>query len=232
MNETVKESESISPARQDDQWSLRDIALAIAAFVVIIALAVVGFLYYQSTKPPMVTEGVPAPDFTYPVFNSDTSATLSSNRGKVVLVNVWNTTCLECKKEMPLMERKYRALKDKPFEILAVATDAGGASKIGPFVDALVADKFDAKGNLVVEPNGTTVQDRVNLTFPILMDTENEVGSTYQTVLYPESFIVDRDGTVARIVIGRLTNDDFAYIECLIDPASPGCNPHTSQGAQ
>jgi len=199
MDEAVKDTESTSPAIEEDSWTARDIILAIAAFGLIIVLAIGGFLYYQSTKPPTVTEGVQAPDFTYPVFGGG-EATLSNYRGKVVLVNIWNTTCLECKKEMPLMEKEYQSLKNKPFEILAVSTDKEGATVIDPFIKKLV------------DENGAPIK----LTFPILMDTKNEVGSTYQSIKYPESFILDRDGKVAKIIIGRLTTDDFLLIDHLI----------------
>ncbi|MFA5801353.1 MAG: TlpA disulfide reductase family protein [Thermoleophilia bacterium] len=200
MDEALKDSESPSPAIEEENWTARDIILVIAAFALIVLLATGGFLYYQSTKPPTVTEGMQAPDFTYPVFGGG-EATLSSFRGKVVLVNIWNTTCLECKKEMPLMEKEYQSLKNKPFEILAVSTDKDGATVIEPFVKKLV------------DENGVPIK----LTFPVLMDTKNEVGSTYQTVRYPESFIVDREGKVAKIIIGRLTADDFLLINYLIE---------------
>lgn len=200
MDEALKDTEAPRPNIEEDSWTARDIILVIAAFGLIVVLAIGGFLYYQSTKPPTVTEGMQAPDFAYPVFGGG-EATLSSYRGKVVLVNIWNTTCLECKKEMPLMEKEYQALKSKPFEILAVSTDRDGATVIEPFVKKLV------------DENGTPIK----LTFPILMDTKNEVGSTYQTVRYPESFILDREGKVAKIIIGRLTADDFLLINHLIE---------------
>lgn len=200
MDEALKDTEAPRPDIEEDSWTARDITLVIAAFGLIVVLAIGGFLYYQSTKPPTVTEGMQAPDFAYPVFGGG-EATLSSYRGKVVLVNIWNTTCLECKKEMPLMEKEYQALKSKPFEILAVSTDKDGAMVIEPFVKKLV------------DENGAPIK----LTFPILMDTKNEVGSTYQTVRYPESFILDREGKVAKIIIGRLTADDFLLINHLIE---------------
>ncbi|MFA6001705.1 MAG: TlpA disulfide reductase family protein [Thermoleophilia bacterium] len=166
-------------------------------------LSIGGFLFYQSTKPPTVTEGVQAPDFTYPLYGGG-DATLSDFRGKVVLVNIWNTTCLECKKEMPYMQREYETFKNKPFEILAISTDGDGAKVIEPFLKQLV-EYVDKKSV------------PVKLTFPILMDTKDEVASTYQTIKYPESFILDKDGKVVKITIGPLTPDDFSLINELIE---------------
>src|SRR5256885_186553 len=41
-------------------------------------------------------------------------------RGKVVLVNLWGTFCVPCRKEMPAMEKLYRELGPKGFAIAAV----------------------------------------------------------------------------------------------------------------
>ena len=200
MSEVINDTETPTSTKMEDSWKAGDILLVVVAFAVIIALAIGGFLYYLSTKPPTVIEGMTAPEFTFPVYGGG-EASLSSYRGKVVLVNVWNTTCVECKKEMPLMENEYQSSRGKPFEILAVSTDRDGAAIIEPFVNKLVNE------------NGAPVM----LTFPILMDTKNEVGSTYQTVRYPESFIINKDGTVAKIVIGRLMPEDFLYIDYLVN---------------
>lgn len=199
MNEEIKQTASEDPPA--DSWRLSDALLAIAAFLMIVAFAAGAYFYFQTTKPPVVVEGSLAPDFSFPLLGGG-EARLSDYRGKVVLVNIWNTTCLECKKEMPLMQTKYlTSFKDKPFEILAISTDHAGAKEVQSFVDNLYYDDMS----------------KVRLTFPILLDTENEVGSTYQTVKYPESFIVDREGNVSKIIIGRLTELDFQLISHLVD---------------
>lgn len=212
MNEIIPQTTSGDPA--EDSWRLSDALLALGAFLLIILLAAGAYFYYQTTKPPVVMEGSRAPDFSYPLLGGG-EARLSDYRGKVVLVNIWNTTCVECKKEMPLMQAKYQtAFKDKPFEILAISTDRAGASEVKPFVDNLYYEDMS----------------KVRLTFPILLDTENEVGSIYQTVKYPESFIVDREGNVSKIIIGRLTETDFQLISHLVElnSLSTTANPATS----
>ncbi|MBE0428814.1 MAG: TlpA family protein disulfide reductase [Thermoleophilia bacterium] len=197
MNETETTSEYMPP---EESWSAKDAFLAVGAFVVIAILAVGAYFFYQSTKPPMVIEGSIAPEFTYPTLAGG-EASLSDYRGKVVLLNVWNTACIECKREMPLMEIKYRGMKDKPFEILAVSNDRRGATDVQPFVDNL----FTEEGR------------PIELTFPILLDTEDKIGRNYQVVRYPESFILDKEGVVAKIIIGRLTERDFLYMEGLTE---------------
>ena len=52
--------------------------------------------------------------------------TLVEWRGKVVLLNLWATWCLPCRKEMPALDRLQRQLAAEPFEVVAVSVDRTG----------------------------------------------------------------------------------------------------------
>jgi len=103
---------------------------------------------------------------------------LSQFRGKVVLLNFWATWCGPCRIEMPAMERLYRTISRKDFEILAVSTDPQGAAVTRPF------------------------QQDMGLTFPILHDPDMRTGLTYGTRTLPLSFMVDRQGVVRKKIFG------------------------------
>lgn len=163
----------------EEGWQPRDALLGVLAFLLIAAIAVGGYFYYQSSKPPPLNEGDPAPDFNLPLLGGE-PVSLSDYRGKVVLLNVWATWCGPCREEMPSMQRLYQSLKGQPFEILAVSIDTRGAVDVEPFIK------------------------RLALSFPILLDTEKEVPSLYQTTAVPESFIIAPDGTIAKRIIGPL----------------------------
>ena len=169
--------ESLEAPGEDESWSFRDIALAVGAFAVIIALAVGGFFFYQSRQAPPVVEGSTAPDFTLPLLNGGT-ATLSDYRGKVVLLNIWATWCNPCREEMPSMQTLSQQLKGKPFVILAASIDVRGALDVQPFVQQL------------------------GLTFPILLDQDKKLPDMYQTTGVPESLIIDKNGVIKKRVIG------------------------------
>ena len=104
--------------------------------------------------------------------------TLAEMRGKVVLLNFWATWCGPCRVEMPAMEMLYRSFSRKDFEILAVSTDAQGASVTRPF------------------------QQENHLTFPILHDADYRVGLTYGARSLPMTFMVDRQGVVRHRIFG------------------------------
>jgi thiol-disulfide isomerase/thioredoxin len=75
--------------------------------------------------------------------------TLDDWRGKVVLLNLWATWCLPCRKEMPALDRLQRELGSERFEVLAVSVDRTGLQGARKFLD-------EAKvGNLSLYADGT-----------------------------------------------------------------------------
>lgn len=125
----------------------------------------------------VVKLGELAPNFQLRDLNGRFVA-LSDLRGKVVLLNFWATWCGPCRVEMPAMEELYRTFERKDFEILAVSTDAQGASVTRPF------------------------QQENHLTFPILHDADYRVGLTYGARSLPMTFMVDRQGIIRHQIFG------------------------------
>ncbi len=121
--------------------------------------------------------GALAPDFVLWDLNSKPMS-LASQRGRIVLLNFWATWCGPCRVEMPAMQHLYEEFNRRGFQILAVSTDAQGAAVTRPFADSL------------------------GLTFPILHDSDFQVGLTYGTRTLPMSFLVDRQGIIRHRIFG------------------------------
>ena len=144
---------------------------------------------------PPITKGRPAPDFQLPSLDGPTRS-LGELRGKVVLVNFWATWCKPCEDEMPAMERLHAALAPRGFELLAVSVDEDSAPV-------------------------RAFRDRLDLSFPILLDPAKQAARRYQSFRYPESFLVDREGVLVERYIGPREWDAPAYrarIERLLGP--------------
>ncbi|HLK12219.1 MAG TPA: TlpA disulfide reductase family protein [Candidatus Binatia bacterium] len=168
--------------------------LRVAAGVAVLGLAAGAGLFGLRRHAPAL-----AADFVLPNLAGQ-AVRLSALRGKVVLLNVWTTWCPPCREEMPSMERLYQRLHDRDFQLLAVSQDEDGPRVVRPFVEQL------------------------QLTFPVLVDPEHQVGDRYGVWGYPESFVIDRAGRVVERVIGPrdwASPESVASIEALLDATGP-----------
>ena len=130
----------------------------------------------QPVDAPYVDAGVEAPPFDLPRLGVDESLALEGLRGRVVLVNFWATWCKPCEDEMPSMQRLYKALEGERFELVAISVDDGSAEL-------------------------KAFQERLGLTFPILLDPDRKAARVYQSNKYPETYLIDAEGVrVARYV--------------------------------
>ena len=157
---------------------------ALIAIVVIIGAVVIMLQQKDSlfgpARPTRMLAGMPAPGFTLSGLDGR-PVSLKDYRGKVVFLNVWATWCPSCREEMPSMEKLYRELKGEPFEILAVSVDVTGAKAVAPFMAAR------------------------KLSFPAFLDPEGAtIAKPYGVTGVPESFIIDKQGIIAKVVIGPI----------------------------
>jgi peroxiredoxin len=143
-----------------------------------ILIAVFTLVWLQSAKYEPLAVGKPAPDFFLSDLN-EKPYRLSDFRGKVVFLNFWATWCKPCREEMPSMEVLYKNFEKDGLVILAVSIDRVTTKKeIPPFVKSL------------------------NLTFPVLVDSWGQTDKRYKLMGVPETYIIDREGTLREKVIG------------------------------
>ena len=105
--------------------------------------------------------------------------TLADYSDKVVLLNIWATWCEPCRVEMPSIEKLHREFGTRGLAVVAVSIDDPGAEqRVLDFVKEL------------------------GLTFEVLHDPKQVTSRNYQVTGYPETFVIARDGTIRRKVIG------------------------------
>lgn len=61
------------------------------------------------------------------------SMTLGDFRGRVILLNVWATWCVPCRKEMPTLDRLQARLGGPDFQVIALSIDRQGLAVVKPF---------------------------------------------------------------------------------------------------
>lgn len=122
--------------------------------------------------------GQKAPDFTLKDINGN-PVSLSSFKGKVVLLNFWATWCPPCRAEIPSMNKLQQMLKNRGLVILAVSTDR-----------AVVDVKDFLKKNPVA--------------FTVVVDYNLSVSrSLYKVFMMPTTFLIDRKGVIVEKYFGE-----------------------------
>lgn len=141
-----------------------------------------------------------APDFTLPDLKGQ-QVSLSQYRGKVVILNFWTKTCGPCMEEMPEIADLARILR--PMSDVALVTVS---------TDETAKDAVDTlKSVLREEPP-----------FPVLMDPDLKVvREKYGTSLYPETWIIDKNGVVRARFDGKRPWSSAAVVE-LVDQIRGG----------
>lgn len=105
------------------------------------------------------------------------SEPLSDFRGKVVVLNFWATWCPPCVEETPSLIELNKRIANRNGVVIGVSVDD----------DAAAYQKF--------------IQDH-GINFPTWRDPSKKYAQDYGTVMYPETYIIDRHGKIARKVIG------------------------------
>jgi peroxiredoxin len=138
-----------------------------------------------------IGQGNRAPDFQLETLDGQ-KVSLEDYRGKVVLLNFWATWCDPCKDEIPALEAAYRARQADGFVVLGVNFQES-AKEIEPF-----AEKMD-------------------MSYPILLDTNGQVMKTFRAVGLPVSLLIDREGVIQVRHTGLLTGTQLAeYLATLL----------------
>ena len=103
--------------------------------------------------------------------------TLADWHGKVVLLNLWATWCLPCRKEMPALDRLQWELGSDRFEVVALSVDRTGLAGARKFLDETKVEK------LALYADGTA-----------------RMANTLRAAGLPATLLIDRDGRE----VGRL----------------------------
>jgi thiol-disulfide isomerase/thioredoxin len=129
--------------------------------------------------------GKAAPAFTLNDLHGN-NVSLADFSGHAVVVNFWATYCEPCKSEMPSMESLQHKYSRRGLVMLGINQDEGiGKNEIA------------------------TTASSLGVTYPILMP-DRAVSKRYGGVDYlPETFYVDRNGTILAQTAGARTTDQI-----------------------
>ena len=150
--------------------------------LVIILLVIVWAVYsFSQPTPPATTttKSNTAPDFTLPVVGpsglTGQKVSLSSFRGKVVLLEFMVPSCSHCQNMAPILDRLYNQFGQQNVVFLSVSGAWSGASA----------------------NDAANFMQTYHVTWTLVYDSSNSVFNMYGVNATPTFFIVGKDGNFA-----------------------------------
>ena len=155
--------------------------VALAGVAGLLALLVWSVVHQQHA--PSV--GAVAPAFTLRRLEGSGKVSLSSYRGRPVVLNFWASWCEPCKSEAAVLERDWTSYRNRGVVFLGVDYH-DLASDARRFVSAH------------------------SLTFTMLADGSGKVTGSYGISQVPETYVLNRQGRVVAHLAGPITDPGFA----------------------
>lgn len=154
-----------------------------------------------------------APDFTgidgWLNTPGDRPLTLHALRGKVVLVDFWTYSCINCQRTLPYLERWYRAYHGDGLEIVGVHTPEFAFEH----VTSNIREQAAALG----------------VKYPIAIDNDYGTWNAYGNQYWPAEYLIDAHGNVRHVTFGEGGYEDT---ENLIRQLLSAAHPATKLGGK
>lgn len=125
----------------------------------------------------------PAPLFEAVSLDGETLS-LTSLKGKVVVLDFWSSWCPPCRNEAPGLAEVYAEYRDRDVEFVGMAL-------------------WDTEGNV------RDFVEELNVPYPNLLDDKGSIAIDYGVVKIPEKFFIDREGNLVRVFSGPTDPDDL-----------------------
>jgi thiol-disulfide isomerase/thioredoxin len=161
-------------------------------------------------EDPLASFKVKAPDFPKPGFAvsgttwlNSPPLTLEKLRGKVVMIDFWEYTCINCIRTFPQNKKWYKRYHKYGFEIIGV---------------------HDPEFQIAYDVNNVRAAvQRFGLPYPIVVDDKYAIWSEYGNQAWPSRFLIDANGYARYHIDGEGDDRNFEKaIRKLLVEAHPG----------
>lgn len=143
-----------------------------------------------------------APDFVGITkwLNPEKPLSIQDLKGKVVLVDFWTYTCINCIRTFPFVTSWYEKYKDKGFVVVGVHTP-----------------EFEFEKNT---DNVLAAIKRFNIRYPVAQDNDFATWNAYDNHYWPAEYLIDAEGKIRRVHFGEGEYDEMERaIQLLLEEA-------------
>lgn len=139
--------------------------------------------------------------------------TIASLKGKVVLIDFWTYSCINCLRTLPYINSWYQKYHDKGLVIVGVH-----------------APEFEFEKN---KDNVIQAITRYNIKYPVAMDNNLDTWTNYNNKYWPAHYLIDKNGSVVYTSFGEgeydVTENNIRILlgldRTIIDTNTPNYNP-------
>jgi thiol-disulfide isomerase/thioredoxin len=142
-----------------------------------IAFAATRVRFLQGSSDPRAMAGKRAPEFTgIDRWLNSPPLTLSSLRGKVVWIDFWTYSCINCIRTLPHLREVYARYRPYGLEVVGVHSPEFSFEK-------------DAR-------NVAAAVERYRLAYPVAMDNDMKTWRAYRNAYWPRVYLLDATGRI------------------------------------
>ena len=153
--------------------------------IILASALVLGLILAGCSSGPELAQGPQvgklAPDFQLQTLDGQT-VSLGDFRGNPVLLNFWTSWCGPCRFEMPFIQEIFEKKEWSDTGLVILAIDIGE--------NPSVVKEF---------------MEHFGLSFPALLDINQDVALKYNIRAIPTTFFIDKDGIIQDIKVGAFS---------------------------
>jgi cytochrome c biogenesis protein CcdA/thiol-disulfide isomerase/thioredoxin len=115
-------------------------------------------------------------------FNSN-GETIAGLKGKVVLVDFWTYSCINCQRTLPYITKLYDTYKDKGLVVLGIHAPEFQFEKVPANVQKAITES--------------------KINYPVGLDNDFATWNNYDNQFWPASYLIDKEGKLRRTHFGE-----------------------------
>ena len=149
----------------------------IAVVAVVLCCVAASLLIAETQKPPSIVGSAPLYGLSGATgWINSKPLTAKQLKGKVVLVDFWTYSCINCLRALPYFEAWAEKYKDSGLVVIGVHSPEFG---------------FEQK-----LPNVQNAVQRFGVTFPVAVDSEHAIWNAFHNQFWPADYFIDVHGKV------------------------------------